>query len=117
MNCPKCGKPPVSVLEYVLMLSLRDDLRCRNCKARLVRGKLLRRIYGVGVLIGVVLGAGCVALGAVFGWRLGPALLAALAAAVVLCAPLEYIGWKYGRYELRESDTSASETTSQQDNE
>lgn len=104
MNCPKCGRPPVSVVEHVLMLGLSNELACRSCGARLVRGALLRRISWIAVLIGVVLGGGCIALAMLVRWPLGTLLPAALAAAVVACAPLEYIGWEYGRYELPEPD-------------
>lgn len=107
MKCPKCGRAPVSVLEHVLMLGLSNELECRSCGARLVRGALLRRISWIAVLVGVVLGGGCIVLAMLVRWPLDTLLPAALAAAVIACAPLEYIGWKYGRYELPGPDKPA----------
>ena len=106
MKCLKCGEPLLTETRVVFSSSPKR-LECMNCHTRLRRSPRGRLWLIVGVLFGIALSRVEAWLRHVAHWSGRDALLLVIAIALAAVILVEFLCWRFPRYEVdTEGETS-----------
>lgn len=109
MICPNCDQPPISPIKFFFTFN-QSKIKCRSCGVMLKGDRLLRSMFYGALIFGLILGLSVAILGDIYNWGFIKSLMIAFVVISIFGIPAEFIGWKYGRYEVQELDTAQTAT-------
>ena len=106
MKCPKCGKPPLTETRAVFS-SNPKHLECMNCRTSLRLSPRGRLWFILGVAGGIALSRVGAWLRRVAHWSGRDALLLVIAVALAAVTLVEFLCWRFPRYEVDTEDETS----------